>query len=347
MSESSVVNESGAPAASAGAMLRQARQAQGMHIAALAAAIKVTPRKLELLETDQFDQLPDATFTRALAQTVCRALKIDPAPVLALLPLARGQRLEDVGTGLNAPFRDRPGRMAPKEWGLLGSPVAWLAALIVLAALAVYFLPAHWLPQRARDGLRLGGSASAPAAASEAASTVSETVGSNAAEGSGSGANSGTNVATNGAASGASTGATAASAVTPAATTNAAMSGAFPPPGAAESPVDNAGGSTPATVGAASKDAASKDTAAASAPINPGGVLQLRPSAQSWVEVTDGRGTVLISRLMEPGEAVGLDGTPPFKMKVGNAGATQIVYRGRSIELTPYIRDNVARFELK
>ena len=344
MSESSVVNESGAPAASAGAMLRQARQAQGMHIAALAAAIKVTPRKLELLETDQFDQLPDATFTRALAQTVCRALKIDPAPVLALLPLARGQRLEDVGTGLNAPFRDRPGRMAPKEWGLLGSPVAWLAALIVLAALAVYFLPAHWLPQRARDGLRLGGSASAPAAASEAASTVSETVGSNAAEGSG----SGTNVAPNGAPSGASTGATAASAVTPAATTNAAMSGAFPPPGAAESPVDNAAGSMPpAAGGAASKDAASKDTAAASAPINPGGVLQLRPSAQSWVEVTDARGTVLISRLMEPGEAVGLDGTPPFKMKVGNAGATQIVYRGRSIELTPYIRDNVARFELK
>src|ERR1700740_3136617 len=131
------------PASSAGAMLRQARQAQGLHIAALAAAIKVTPRKLELLESDQFDQLPDATFTRALAQTVCRALKIDAAPVLALLPPAGGQRLEQVGSGLNAPFRDRPGRMAPNDWAMFASPTLWIAALLVIGALAVYLLPAH------------------------------------------------------------------------------------------------------------------------------------------------------------------------------------------------------------
>ena len=34
---------------SAGALLRAARQAQGLHIAALAASIKVSQRKLELL----------------------------------------------------------------------------------------------------------------------------------------------------------------------------------------------------------------------------------------------------------------------------------------------------------
>ncbi len=58
----------------AGRLLREAREKQGLHIAALAAAIKVAPRKLELLEADRFDELPDATFTSALAQTVCRAL---------------------------------------------------------------------------------------------------------------------------------------------------------------------------------------------------------------------------------------------------------------------------------
>ncbi|HEY9065861.1 MAG TPA: DUF4115 domain-containing protein, partial [Burkholderiaceae bacterium] len=78
------------------------------------------------------------------------------------------------------------------------------------------------------------------------------------------------------------------------------------------------------------------------------GILQLRPSAQSWIEVTDARGKALISRLVEPGEAIGLDGTPPFKLKIGNAGATEVVYRGKPVELKPYIRsDNVARFELK
>jgi cytoskeleton protein RodZ len=65
---------------SAGALLRAAREKQGLHIAALAAAIKVAPRKLDALENDRWQDLPDATFTRALAQTVCRTLKIDARP---------------------------------------------------------------------------------------------------------------------------------------------------------------------------------------------------------------------------------------------------------------------------
>ena len=103
----------GTSGASAGALLRAARERQGLHIAALAAAIKVPQRKLEALEADRYDELPDATFTRALAQTVCRALKIDAAPVLALLPQLGGNGLAAVAGGLNAPFRDRPGRAEP------------------------------------------------------------------------------------------------------------------------------------------------------------------------------------------------------------------------------------------
>ena len=39
-----------APTLSAGALLRDARKAQGLHLAAIAASIKVTPQKLEALE---------------------------------------------------------------------------------------------------------------------------------------------------------------------------------------------------------------------------------------------------------------------------------------------------------
>ena len=91
-------------AASAGRLLKQAREAQGLHLAALASAIKVSPQKLELLEADRYDQLLDATLTRALAQTVCRSLKIDAAPVLALLPRPGSNRLGEVGQNLNAPL---------------------------------------------------------------------------------------------------------------------------------------------------------------------------------------------------------------------------------------------------
>jgi cytoskeleton protein RodZ len=87
----------------------------------------------------------------------------------------------------------------------------------------------------------------------------------------------------------------------------------------------------------------------ASAPIAPpvAGVLLLRASAESWVEVHDGRGQPLLSRVLMPGEAVGLDGAMPLKLTIGNAGATDVSFRGRSVDLAPRTRDNVARLELK
>lgn len=131
------------PRSSAGAMLRAAREKQGLHIAALAAAIKVTPRKLDALENDRFDELPDLTFTRALAQTVCRSLKIDPQPVLALLPHVDPGALDHVAGTLNAPFRDRPSRDAPGGFSAAAvRPMAWAGAALLLAAVVVYLLPA-------------------------------------------------------------------------------------------------------------------------------------------------------------------------------------------------------------
>ncbi|HYE38489.1 MAG TPA: helix-turn-helix transcriptional regulator, partial [Ramlibacter sp.] len=50
----------------AGALLRDAREAAGLHVATLAANLKVPVRKLEALEEDRYDLLPDAVFVRAL-----------------------------------------------------------------------------------------------------------------------------------------------------------------------------------------------------------------------------------------------------------------------------------------
>lgn len=137
-----------ADAVQAGALLRAARQAQGLHIAALAASIKVTPAKLEALESGRTDELPDLTFTRALAQTVCRVLKIDAAPVLALLPGAPAGSLERVDSGLNTPFRERNGRADPAAWLPWRHPVLWLAALLLAAAAAFVLVPSQpLLPQ--------------------------------------------------------------------------------------------------------------------------------------------------------------------------------------------------------
>jgi cytoskeleton protein RodZ len=284
---------SAAPA-TAGAMLRQARQAQGLHIAALAAAMKVPQRKLEALEADRFDELPDATFTRALAQTVCRTLKIDAAPVLALLPRPPGHRLEQVGGGINAPFRDRGGPAASGDGVPIGSPAVWGPLLIVAAAAIVYFLP---------PGLLSFQPATAPAASSVARAVP-------------------------------------ASAVL-----------AAPPEAAASRAADLVPAAAPAapmvveTVHSA-PPAATASSEPAAAP--PTGVLQLRTVGESWIEVLDGRGQTLLSRVVLPGEAVGLDGVTPLKLTIGNATATQVSFRGKTLDLAPHTRrDNVARIDLK
>lgn len=156
-------------AAAAGALLRAARQQQGLHVAALAAAIKVTPAKLEALEAGRLHELPDATFARALAQTVCRALKTDPAPVLALMPGSPPDALGRVDGGLNAPFRERPGRVLPTDlagWAPWRHPVVWLVGLLLLAAAAFVLVPTA--PPATEPVLPAAGTVPAPEPAASA-----------------------------------------------------------------------------------------------------------------------------------------------------------------------------------
>ena len=282
---SDVTAAAGAPAGpvatTAGGLLRKARQAQGLHIGALAASIKVTQRKLELLESDRFDQLPDATFTRALAQTVCRTLKVDAVPILALLPPAVTHRLEQVGEGLNTPFADRPGRLAPRQWASVAAPALWVAALLVLATAVVYFLPAGWSVMPRPAGVQ------APAAVLPAASG----------------------------------------------------SVVLPDAAAAAVPVAAVLPMAPEPVAAAASAPAPGVLAAT--------LVEVRTGEQSWVEITDGSGRVVLSRLLQPGETVPLDGALPMKVRIGNASATQLAFRGQAVALAPFTRDNIARLELK
>lgn len=129
------------PMLSAGEMLRAARQAQGLHIAALATQLKVTPRKLELLESDQHRDLQGPTFVRALAQAACRALKIDPAPVLSRLPGAHGNTLDQVNGGLNAPFREHGARRAAADRPSITPAALVLVGLLLVGAAAMWLLP--------------------------------------------------------------------------------------------------------------------------------------------------------------------------------------------------------------
>ena len=280
-----------AAASSAGALLRAARKAQGLHLAAIAASIKVTPQKLEALENDRFDQLPDATFTRALAQAMCRVLRIDPQPVLARLPEGGSHRLDRLEGGLNQAYRERPGQVEPRDWSLLSSPAVWGPALLVIAAAVLLLAPFDALRlRRAVTGEE--GSASAPQPSALGAASAPA--------------------------------AAAASAVAEA----PAVPAAATVPEAAAPPIEATAASAPTQAG-------------------PAGLLVLRASEESWVDVKDAQAKTLIFRTLHAGETVTLDGTPPLRVRIGNAKGTQLVFRGEAIDPAATTRDNIARLELK
>ena len=119
----------------AGALLRRAREAAGLHVAALAVSLKVPVRKLEALESDQYDLLSDAVFVRALASSVCRNLKIDAQPVLDRLPQSSTPRLIQDSDGINAPFRGPRDGTGPNWPEQLSKPVILAVFGLLLGAL--------------------------------------------------------------------------------------------------------------------------------------------------------------------------------------------------------------------
>ncbi len=290
---------------SAGAMLRRARERQGLHIAALAATIKITVNKLDALENDRYEELLDATFTRALALTVCRALKIDPAPVLKRLPQGGATGLSAAKGGLNTPLRERSGRSDAADGAVGRRPLLWAAVLVLLAAALVYLVPASWW-QSMLPGSEPLEQGALPAPAGVAVVPTSSPVG----------------VETP-------------LAVQPAADAATAVEPAASVPAAADEPTVVVMHSVPP---------ATESTTPAD---GPAGVAVLRVSEASWVEVVDARTQTLVSRTVQAGESVGLDGALPFRIKIGNAQGTELIFRSQAVDLTPFTRDNVARLELK
>lgn len=310
--------------ATAGAALRRARESRGLHIAALAAMLKVPQSKLEALEADRHQDLPDATFARALARAMCRALKVDAEPILALLPRGSEAALDRVTPGLNQPFRERATSQEPLlSPQLFKSPVMLGVAALLLAALLVYLVPAAWVDEATARLRNIG----APAASgelnppAEAASAVpGEPVAAPAPQ-----ASEPALAAVTPAQSGLP-------ASLPAATATAGTTGTTSPAPTATTPTPVAATVLP--------PAANLPPAAGGAP------LRVKVSQESWVEVVDAQGQLLLSKLMRPGDQIDLSGAAPLKLRVGNVAGTELVFRGQPVDLAARSRDNVARFEL-
>jgi len=168
MTEPQVTHDTVAPA-SAGATLRAAREAHGMSIDAVAQQLKLAPRQVQALESDDYAQLPGRTFVRGFMRNYARLLRLDPDAVVASLP--------DAG---HAPSLDRPSLSPttrvmgelPADLPAKPSSARWAIplALIAIVIIAVVYEFGRPLAERGRAVLTgRGAAAPAPAAATPAA----------------------------------------------------------------------------------------------------------------------------------------------------------------------------------
>ena len=316
-------------ATQAGLALRQAREAKGVHLVALASALKVPTKHLENLEAGAFEALPDLVFAKALAASVCRHMGVDPAQVLQWWPqvnnptLSRASAAGPIKPTTFDPYPDRP-----KPWRWLFLVLGFLGVVSGLAWL-------WWMPTPLEDTAEVAPTEQIVAASGAGTDATSPTA------------------------------QAPASAVISA--TADAQSSADPTPGSAGTenpkPVLNSAPAEP-TPSAAVAPAKPQPEAGAStaapevptvAPTAPSGDAAQRESglaievlADAWIDVRNARDGVLVSRVVPKGETLQwpLAGGP-WRLVVGNAQGVKVLVQGQVRDLTPDTRANVARFSLE
>ena len=299
----------------AGALLRDAREAAGLHIAALAVVLKVPVAKLEALEADNFSALPDMVFVRALASSVCRTLKIDPQAVLALLPQGEGPRLSAGDVGLNAPVKGFAGRSSAAPFKGAGSrSFVWAVGLLLIGAALMMFLPRGLDADLSALLKQPETTTKIPMPTGDVAQEISVAVGAEERVPS------------------------AAPAPAPAA---AAGVGVELPAGESIKPAGIA--SHPIVLPSVEASAPSSAPAADA----PSGVLAFKARSESWIQVRDAAGALVLQRNLAPNELVSVSGVLPLAVVIGRADATEVFVRGKPYDIGPVSRENVARFEVK
>ena len=303
-----------------GMMMRNAREAAGLHVAALAVSIKIPVKKLEALEADRLDLLHDAVFVRALAASVCRALKIDPTPVLLKLPLTVAPKLSADERGINAPFHATGGTARLSVAEVFRKPSAMFVFALLMAGLAVVFFPegklTEWTGELSAPSVKSPAAMGQPQLQQAATEVMGPTV-------------------------------DPVAHVLPAS------------PNATAVPKEAAAGlfahtavapTAPASVKASESLVPSRDivpASGASPSVNSVGLVVFKAKGTSWVKVVDAKGIVQLSKTLSEGEVIGSTGTTPLSVVIGRVDATEVEVRGQPFSLVSVAKDNVARFEVK
>ena len=329
------------------ATLTHARQAAGLTIEEAARQLKFAPRQLEALEAGALQRLPDGTFVRGMVRSYARLLRVDPEPLLA-------QISSQVAPPDAERLAQRYRQPVPFTDGARRSNLAYVAlSLVLLVAVAAValqwrqeragtrtlaFVPAGQMPAEAAR-TEVAGAVAVPAEASSKGAAPASRTASSATPGSKSSASPqpatkppvGTPQASKPPVS------TPQAAKPPVSTLQAAKVPVSTPQAAKPVASAPAAGSPAMTAAAAPSDTASAGT----------GRLALKFEGESWVEIRSGSGKLLVASLHTAGTERFVSGVPPFEVVIGNAQQVHLTYNDKPVDLSPYVKVEVARFTLQ
>lgn len=323
-SQASATPEAESAAISPGARLRQAREQRGESVSEAAFALKLNPRQVVALESDDFAALPGMAFVRGFMRNYARYLGLDPAPLLDEVQRLSGGAAVDL-----TPIRNAEGEM-PNGSGSKArtAPIGGIVlALLLMVLVGWYFDWFQTEPSTAEATLEapvMGGvrvepapppatmtpqAVMPPAAAEPAPAVASE----------------------------------APVAGVPATDSSAADA-------APSEPVPPAEGGADASVAQTDSGAAEAGSAGAEpapAPLAGNGVLAFRFNGESWIEVRDASGSIVYSGINRAGATRNVQGRPPFALVVGNAANVSLEFDGKPVDLAAHTKVSVARLTVQ
>lgn len=330
-----------------GAQLKEGREAQRLSLEDVSARLKVSAPKLAAIESGNVSSLPDVTFAKGVMRAYARTLHIDIDPLLGryhaqaqTAPVAEITRRHE--GSLNQAFDDRK-RFGSSTSSGSGGRLIWL--LLVVAGLAAggWFGYDHfkaWLDARSQHVAEVSASEEA-ATQTTSDGTVTATL-PTVMTGNDSPAPSEAPAVTLPVPPTTSVASAAAAAATPSAPTTASgmplATGGALAPSVKDVPAPSA---APAPAVAATAATATPAAAA-------GGDVELRFSGDTWYEVRDRNGKVVLGGTAKAGDVVAGAGAAPYKLVIGNVKGVESVRRnGAPVDFKSADRNNVARMTLQ
>ena len=309
---------------SPGRILAAARAERGMSVPEVAQRLKFSIRHIEALEADRYDAFPPGPYVRGMMRTYARLLGVDPAPLLESLPGQAGGGEEPAMQphDMSVPF--------PQD-GRPGSRVYLLLSMLIIVAVVVVL--AEWFI-RSQRGAPVQESVPAVVSgdAPEKAEPLPDPVPPN-----------------------------AEAATPPAAPSEEPPALPAPVAVAADEGMAKSKPETPETAPpvlaaappapeppAASATMVVREPAPAPGPVLPGqSRLRLSFEIESWVEIKDANGDIILSAINAPGTEKEVVGTGPFSLVIGNASGVRLTHNGEAVKLVPHRVSDVARLTVE